>query len=208
MEINKKYTFIHPTKTGGTACEKYFSQHYNKYITGTGHNLLCTNNNNPIIIIRDIYKRFFSMFNYWKNGSEIFIRNDVFTNKNKNKTIIDFINMLKTNNKKELNVSFTWNQHFANISDWIGKTDYKNIIVIIYEDDLNDKIQKLLYELNIPNKNIPLPKINVSKKSDDNEKIYVDNKSLIDEFINEYFANDLLLMEKINTNPELFKLII
>lgn len=116
--------------------------------------------------------------------------------------------MLKTNNKKELNVSFTWNQHFANISDWIGKTDYKNIIVIIYEDDLNDKIQKLLYELNIPNKNIPLPKINVSKKSDDNEKIYVDNKSLIDEFINEYFANDLLLMEKINTNPELFKLII
>ena len=72
------------------------------------------------------------MFNYWKNGSELYKRNTVFTNKNKNKTIIDFINMLKTNNKKELNVSFTWNQHFANISDWIGKTDYKNIIVIIY----------------------------------------------------------------------------
>ena len=76
--------------------------------------------------------------------------------------------MLKENNKNKLNVSFTWNQHFANVSDWIANTNYENIIVIIYEDDLNDKINKLLYKLNIPNKNILLPKINISKKSDDN----------------------------------------
>ena len=31
------YTFIHPTKTGGTAMERYFSKHYKRLIKGGGH---------------------------------------------------------------------------------------------------------------------------------------------------------------------------
>lgn len=88
MEINKKYTFIHPTKTGGTACKKFLEKKYSEYFTGFEHNILCSDNNNSIIIVRNIHERFFSMFNYWKNGSELYKRNTVFTNKNKNKTII------------------------------------------------------------------------------------------------------------------------
>ena len=28
------YTFIHPTKSGGTAVEEYFNKYYSEYITG------------------------------------------------------------------------------------------------------------------------------------------------------------------------------
>ena len=40
MEINKKYTFIHPTKTGGTACKKFLESKYSEYFTGFEHNIL------------------------------------------------------------------------------------------------------------------------------------------------------------------------
>ena len=63
------YTFIHPTKSGGTACENFFYEYYREYIVGLGHDYNCNNNNNPIIIVRDIKSRFFSMFTYWKCGA-------------------------------------------------------------------------------------------------------------------------------------------
>lgn len=52
--MNHKYTFIHPTKSGGTTLQKYFEMYYKNYITGIGHENKCTNNNNPIIVVRDV----------------------------------------------------------------------------------------------------------------------------------------------------------
>ena len=41
------YTFIHPTKTGGTALEEYFGKNYCNYITGSGHSNKCNSCDNP-----------------------------------------------------------------------------------------------------------------------------------------------------------------
>jgi hypothetical protein len=201
-----KYTFIHPTKNGGTSCEIYFDKYYKEFITGIGHSTLCGNSNNSIIIIRDVVDRFKSMYKYWKYGAidTHFKRDYEFIKKYKNYTIKDFILLIKNQNKEHLHVIFTWSQHFEKQVKWINNTDYKNIIIIKYEKNLNEKINKLISFLNIPNQNITLPIMNIS--NDYNEKIILDNSDM--DFIKEYFKEDFELLDNINNNPELFKIVI
>jgi hypothetical protein len=204
-QIQKKYTFIYPTKTGGTACQSYFKNFYSNYIKGEGHNNKCKNTNNPIIIVRDVYDRFLSMYKYWKNGAidTEYKRGNVFLHKYKNVTIKDYISFIKEK-KKDLNHVFTWEDHYKPLSFWINNTEYKNIIIVKYHHELNDKIQMLIDKLNIPNKHIPLPKVNISK--DNNELICLDEDDK--NFIASYFNEDIQLIETINNHPELFKMVI
>lgn len=195
------YTFIHPTKTGGTACDSFFKEHYSEFIKEAEcHKAICRNDNNPIILIRDPIDRFISMYKYWKNGSEKYKRNDEFKNNYKDYTIKDYIYLIKNGKKKELCNDFTWDQHFQPIVKWINKTDYKKIIVVIYERNLNEKINKLLDVLKIKLKPVELPIINVS---DNKENIQLDNDDII--FIKSYFADDLKLYDDVSNRPELFK---
>lgn len=203
------HTFIHPTKCGGTACERYFRDHYKQYIVGSGHHEKCNDRNNPIIIVREVRSRFFSMFKYWKNGAvdTQYKRDQKFIEKNKDVTILDFIRILKTN-PKELYTGFTWNQHFSPVTDWIGNTNKKNIIIIKYESNLNEKIQTLITKLKIPNKNIVLPKVNTTK-SIPSDQVFIDKyEKEVTEFIEVYFKKDLELWELINNSPEQFKMVI
>ena len=205
----KKYTFIHPTKSGGTAIQRYFKKYYQYYIAGPdNHKHKCKNDNNPIIIVRDVKSRFISIFNYWKNGAidTSFKRNNNFINKNKDITVLDFISILKSD-KTKLYKDFTWNHHFSSTSEWFGNTNYENIIIIEYVDDLNGKIQKLLNSLNIPNKNISLPRINISVPPTGKDKLLFENPE-VDKFIQEYFKDDIKLINTIKNNPKLFKLVI
>jgi hypothetical protein len=203
----KIYTFIHPTKTGGTAVEEYFSENYSNYITGIGHIFKCSNNNNSIIIVRDAKSRFLSIYKYWKNGAidTHYKPSSYYKEKNKDITILDFINIWKTN-KEYLLTNFTWDQHFHNITEWIGNTEYKNIIIIKYEKDLNNKIQKLINYLGIKNKNIPLKKCNISCTIDNEDELL--NHPDVINFVEEYFKDDINLLNTIENNPELFKLVI
>lgn len=203
-----KYTFIHPTKTGGTSVELFFKEHYSDYIVGEGHGNICTNENNPIIIVRDVKSRFFSMYKYWKNGAKDtkFKRSRKWIEEHKNVTILDFIHMLKSKKRKEqLYSGFTWDQHFDNITKWIKpNTNFKNIIIIRYEKNLNQKIQTLINRLGIKNKNVILPVSNVSL---DTNCVEIDNKE-VKEFISEYFKDDIEFIRRINSNPHAFKLVI
>ncbi|MEI7960901.1 MAG: sulfotransferase family 2 domain-containing protein [archaeon] len=201
-----KYTFIHPTKTGGTACEVYFSNHYNQYIVGTGHEHVCSNNNNPIIVIRDVMDRFISMFNYWKNGAidTAYKREPEFINKYKNYNIRDFIQLLKNNKRTDLDHKFTWDAHFKPQTFWIKDTDYRKIIIIRYDRNLSPKINSLINSLDIPNKNIELPVINKSKSVD--SKFLLTSEDV--EFVRKYFRKDYELWNKIENYPELFKLVL
>lgn len=201
------YTFIHPTKTGGTACETYFEKYYNEYIKGKGHFNCCNNNNNPIIIIRDVTERFISIYKYWKYGPKddnIFKKNNEELEKNKNYNMNDFISMIKNNNTEKLFNKTTWDKHFFQQNYWINNTEYKNIIIIKYDNNLNEKINKLITFIDIPNKNIPLPIVNTTKENDEN--IILSDENMI--FIKNYFKDDYDLIEKINKNPELFKLVL
>lgn len=202
---SKKYTFIHPTKTGGTSCERFFKKYYPTYIQGEGHNTKCTNNNKPIIIVRDIYDRFLSMYYYWKNGAidTRFKRDKDFINKYNNITIKQFIELIKNKKHAILFKKFTWDRHFWPITNWINNTKYENIIIIKYEKNLNEKIQTLLNTLKIPNKNILLPKVNISNR-DNKEELDEEDK----EFVKTYFKTDFELIETIETSPHLFKLVI
>ena len=208
INVNKNviYTFIHPTKTGGTACETFFYEHYSEFIKGRGHDNKCMNYNNPIIIIRDPVDRFISMYKYWKYGSrdiDIYKRDSVFLKNYNNYTIKDFIHLIKNNQHEDLHQSFTWNQHFEPITNWINNVDYANIIVILYTKNLNEKINKLLSILNIKKKPVELPIINVSNNK---ENIQLDDNDIL--FVKSYFANDFKLYDDINNRPELFKRVI
>ena len=201
-----KYYFIHPTKSGGTAVERYFETHYSQYIEGKGHKPKCNNNRTSIVIVRDVKSRFLSMYKYWKNGSKDsqYKRNNDFKEKHKDVSIQDFINILKTD-KTKLFQGFTWNDHFENTTYWIGNTNYENIIIVKYENDLNAKINQLIDKLGIPNKHIELPKVNVS---DDNSFTEPTDDPTIDNFISEYFKKDIEFINDINHSPHLFKFVI
>lgn len=200
-----KYTFIHPTKSGGIAVDEYFTEHYKEYISDSKlHKNKCTDTNNSIIVVRDVESRFLSMYKYWKYGSDRWKRDK---KELKNISLIDFINLLKTN-KKKLYGDIIWNQHFDTTTAWIN-TDYKNIIVIRYTPNLNEKIQKLLQVLDIPNKYIPLPKTNISRTIDNEDDLRKQlNDPVVKEFIASYFKSDIELIEKIRFHPELFKHVI
>ena len=112
---------------------------------------------------------------------------------------------MKTN-KKKLYKDFTWDQHFKNTVNWIEPdTDYKNIIVIKYDPDLNNKIQKLINELGIENKNIPVPITNISVNTHNEHEL---DDDYVNNFLLEYFKEDYNLIHLIESNPQLFKLVI
>ena len=73
------------------------------------------------------------------------------------------------------------------------------------QEDLNEKVQKLIDQIGIPNKNIPLPRKNISVNIDNEHEI---NNKDVNDFINKYFQSDIELMNKIIYSPESFKLVI
>lgn len=146
------------------------------------------------------------MYKYWKYGSldiDKYKRSGVFLQNYKDYTIKDFIQLIKNKNHNDLYQNFTWDQHFQPITNWINNTDYKNIIIILYEKNLNEKIYKLLEVLKIKPKLVELPIINVSNNK---ENIQLDDDDII--FIQSYFVDDFKLYDNVNNRTELFKHVI
>lgn len=211
---NKKYTFIHIPKCGGSSVETYFEMNYNNYITGTTHKWVCEKDNNPIVIIRNPIDRFISLYHYWKNGSHgRNSRTNEFTDKYGNFNIKDFIKMYKDNTESiknnymhELVNGYMWRIHYFPQTYWINPSFFSNSIVIVYADDLSDKITSLLQFLNIENKGIELCKSNITRKKDNELNIILDEEDSI--WIREHFKEDFDLWDKANNNPDLFKCVI
>lgn len=208
-----KYSLIHVPKTGGCALSQILTKNYPRYFVSETHMIKCHHRENPIIVVRDVFSRFLSIFNYWKNGSlGRESRDKTFINKNKNINILDFITMLKNKDTKNLYVSFTQNVHFMNTVEWIRPEDYKKTIIIKYTNDLEKTAHKLLQYLEIPiiNKKININDrtMNISTKMPEDHEIYETHKEYIHDFVRDYFKCDIELMNTIDKNPELFKLVI
>ena len=199
-----KYRFIHPTKTGGTAIEKYFENNYSEYIIGKFHTEICKNYNNPIIIVRCPIERFISMFNYWKNGSmdSKYKRLSSFIDEYKYYSIKEFIKLIKEKQTNKLYIDFTNDLHFSSMKYWISENDYSKTVIIKYHNDLNTKIPDLLHKLNIPDKKIILEKFNVSIK----EKVELDEEDK--SFLKKQYNYDFKLWDTIHNNRKLFKAVI
>ena len=78
-------------------------------------------------------------------------------------------------------------------------------VVILYEDNLNDKIQSLLDYLNIENKGIYLERSNVTRKKE-GEEVTLDENDIA--WLKEQFKEDYELWNKAHSNHELFKIVI
>jgi|TARA_Y100000289_G_scaffold39202_1_gene38651 hypothetical protein len=198
--MNKKYLFIHPTKTGGTSVEQFFLNNYSRCIEGSGHQNRCADSERPIIIFRNPYDRFSSMFRYWKFGSNLFQHSEKELNKRSQFNINDFARLIKNNNTKMLHSRWLRKVHFIPQSHWFN-CDYSKIIVIEYCWDLQASIYKLLRLLNIENKNIKLRAVNKTQKT------IVDGEfnNETTEWFGEYFKEDLNIFRKIQENSHSFK---
>lgn len=199
-----KYIFIHPTKCGGTSIRYYLLNNYSDYFIVKGHWRKFKKRDNGIIIVRDVKDRFYSMYKYWKYGSS-----DCKKHSRKiideNITVLDFIKLIKENSEK-LKTKYSSIEHVLPTFNWIEGQSTKNLIIIKYNKNLNNKIHKLLNYLNIPDKNIELKKINISVVEKDNSFFKYDKE--INEFIKIYYKKDFDLIEKINNNPEEFKFVL
>jgi hypothetical protein len=196
---NTKYTFVHPTKCGGCAVEDFLNENYSHYFSTEGHYNKCKYDNDSIIIVRDPVDRFKSMYKYWKYGSERHQINEEHIENFKDVNIKTFISMIK-NNSNNLITKFTQDIHYKPITHWINTT-YNNIIILKYNKDLNNTIQKMISKMNIPNKVNKLVKhTNISKTT---EEIVLDDDDLL--FIKKYFISDYYLIYLINKHPKMFR---
>ena len=203
MTEKKTYTFIHIPKCGGTPVEWYFNDHYKEHITGLYHTNTCSKTNNPIIIIRNPIDRFVSLYHYWKNGSHgRNSRDTAFHEKYGNYTIKDFIRLIQTNARSELVFGYTWREHYYPQTHWIQEDTYSGAIVILYEDNLQNKIYDLLNFINVENKFIPLIKQNITRKKKEDEKVTMDEADI--EWLKTHFSGDFILWENAKNNPSLF----
>ena len=119
--------------------------------------------------------------------------------------IKDFINLLKTDSIEDLYQKFTWKAHFKPQYDWINNTDYKNIIIIKYDANLNNNVQKLIKFLNLESNTdaeTELLFFNISKNI---EQIILDDADI--EFIKQRYKDDFIFIDTINNSLELFKFI-
>jgi len=122
------------------------------------------NREDAIIVFREPEDRFYSSFKYWKKNG---IKSNVFDISNNFTTIKHFIEYIKTDNEKMLLSTHYGKWHYLPQSNYLNEDNYKNVIIIKYDKDpdkMNNKLNKLIEYLQIPNKNIKLSNINVSPK--------------------------------------------
>ena len=230
-QLRKKYSFIHPTKSGGTAVDQYLAEYYSSwiseaewtYINGKyyefrrSHSILASEVENPIVVVRDPYDRIVSMYLYWKYGSKMHPRDEYFINKERHTTFQDFLHRVE-DEPSSLIYGATWEDHFKPTSHWIKPSDYKKSIVIVYSRNLTYCLQPLLNFIGVFNDDDdggdensriikPIPIINPSSKRKNHQKDIQWTDSLM-EIVNRIYRSDFDLIDRMLNQPNQFRLVI
>ncbi len=200
------YAFVHVTKTGGTALERYFKAHLAEHVRGEGHDetceTACAENDTPILVVRDPFDRFASMYRYWKHGSEAFGGgSEAFGGGGPaTASVKDFIAALRDGDSDVLfHADYLWAHHFAPTVAWLGAAPPSAVVVVRYRPDLGAALPALCAALGLPSPEAPLEKINVSGV----ERVELDDEDA--EFVRERFAADLELWDRVVTRPGDFR---
>jgi hypothetical protein len=72
--------------------------------------------------------------------------------------------------------------------------------VVRYDSDLNSKLPRLLAGLGIPDKGVTLSRLNVSVDNKRTTSVIRRTRN-VDEFVKEYFKEDVELMDAIENSP-------
>lgn len=200
------HTFVHPTKTGGTAVEQYFKRHHSRKVRGAGHIHTCGNSLNPITIVRHPMERFVSMYQYWRNGAVDgkYKRDPGWTEVD---TISEFIAKLESKDrsfvKRYLHRDFTTDLHFAEQRHWLKPADYAKTIVVAYDKEaLDEKLRELLKHLGLPPVGLPLPRVNVTRTDDG---VCCEMTPRDEAWVRERFKADYDLWHLVTRHPQRFK---
>ena len=168
------------------------------------HAFKCKDVKEPIIVIREPYDRFNTMYYFWKNG-----------NQDKNKNVDNFIKLIKDTNFKRERGNF-WFVHLKPQSYWLSESDYSKTKVVVYsKTSLFSNFEKSYFNKIEDNKQF-LDNYNKRKKRFNVErptnitrsKQSITLTKIQKEFVNEYFKEDFLLWDKIHKTPEIFKEVI
>ena len=207
--MESQASFVHVTRAGGTALKRHFNKHLKEHVAveKANHQTRCTNDNNPIIVVRDVKSRLLSMYRYWLRGSDRYKRSPEWVDANKGVTVKEFVRMIQSDDKR-LNNDFTWTQHFEPTTAWIpAGTAYQHIIVIRYDENMDGKLSALLSHLGINDVKLPsIRAVNVTRAGGEG-LTELDDPEIVS-FMNLYFQNDLALLKLIDRSPELFRLVV
>lgn len=191
--------FVHPTKTGGTTVEEFFQKHYKDYITGRDHGLRCGDYLNPVVIFREPYQRILSIYKYFEYGSKDIEKYR--PKKQRGFTFDQFLDLLSSGRIRLYFDNYFYDEHVLPQYFWYN-TDFKNIVVIKYKQDLNQQLNKLFSEFFIPKKHIDLPHKNIS--AGDDIVLTLEQKQRIQKL----YKPDFILMDTIQNNPQAFRAVI
>jgi len=198
-----RLSFIHPTKSGGTAIEKFLSEYYSDQIdVQVGHKRTSRDVDCSLIVVRNPYDRAWSMFQYWKYGSDIFTRTPEFLAENEHVTFEWFLDRIQFNPERVYG-DFLWDVHFFPTSHWLDSSDYHNTVAMEYYTDMNDSLQKLFRKNDIIDKGVVLRTVNPTSGKAGHQ--WTSNERLRVERI---FASDFYLLNMMQNKPELFNQVI
>ena len=185
--------FIHIPKTGGRSISEFFDT-----LETHPHNRKCDEYGPYVTVVREPISRFESIFRFWKYGSTECQRDSVFTKKNQNVTIKNYIQLIKTNHPDVFH-SFTGKTHLPQIH-WLPKKAWSHTVVIRYESDMSSQLQKFLeFSRDIVPPIKELTHRNVSHGS----PVTLDDEDLA--WLHQHYQADFELWDALHSTPELFK---
>lgn len=197
----KYFGFVHITKTGGASFHDFIYHNYLDYFIfdSIPHQTTAISYSNPVIIVRNPFDRFLSMFNYWQNGSELY---DPLFGKTNISIPVFFKYFYKGLLSKESIKTYVWKHHFLPQTYWLSEDCYQKSTIIVYNQNFENTISKFTKIIGLPKPIYPLKYINKSKKHID----YLTSKDK--KIIYQHYQKDFELYYNICSHPDRFKLVI
>ena len=195
------YSFVNIPRNAGTSVEVLFKKNYSEKIQGIGTINACKDYKHPIIIIRNPIDRFISICNFFISYKGLEMKEKKINCKNIN----DFLDLKM---RKDVNLEKLLNKtenrkYYSKQTNWIREKEYNKTIVVVYDKNLEIRINDLLKYLNIEIKDVSLKNINKIQ----NKKKFIFKKEQLEWLKNE-FKSDFLLWDLVNNNESKFRKVI